>query len=118
MSEDTDPAEALFTVDELPALQPGQASRWLEFSVRKATHLTDEDQAMIGAARAGAFALDQAMIGRGPKVAYAIAAVLTPYAEVLARCGLSPVDERGGDGPATGAAAFLASIANPTPPTP
>lgn len=105
-------------VASLPPSRPGQTAALLQRALDAATHLVDDDQAMIGAARAGAFALDQAMIGRGPKVAYAVAAVLSPYAEVLARLGLSPVDERGGDGPATGAAAFLAELANPTPPTP
>jgi len=106
-------------IGSLPPARPGQTAALLQRALDAATHLVDDDQAMIGAARAGAFALDQAMSGSGPKVAYSVAAVLTPYAEVLARLGLSTDDQRGGGAsPADGAMAFLQGLAKPTKPTP
>lgn len=113
MSQDT-PAAALFGEDDLPPAAPGQTSALLQRALDAASHLVDEDLAMIGAARAGAFALDQAMTGRGPKVSYAVAPVLSAYREVLQTLGLAPQRV---ESPATGAAAFLADL-GPTPPAP
>lgn len=103
----------LFGMDEIPTGGKGRYERALDHSIEKSSHLVDEDVAMIGAARAGAWALDQAGTGSGPKATYAVAAVLSAYREVLQALGLSP---NRGDTPATGAAAFLADL-GPTPPS-
>lgn len=120
MSADELPGAAVLPgldVGELPPARPGQTSDLLERALKAAeARLTDDDLAMIGAARAGAFALDQALAGRGPKVTYAVASILSAYAEVLGRLGFSP-DVARGDAPADGAAAFLATL-GPTPPSP
>jgi hypothetical protein len=95
---DNEAQEGLFTVHGMHVQGGvGRTEQLLERTVEwaeKAGHLTEEDGALVGAARVAARALDAAE-KLGGKSPYAVASVLTPYRELLAALRL-PADSNGG----------------------
>lgn len=102
---DEDQGAALFTLDELVALDDGRPPGRVEAALAKAVAagqaagtLVAEDLGLIGSALVGAKALDRAELLPPGKSVYAVAQLLTPYRETLAALRL-PAAVTPADGP-------------------
>lgn len=101
-----DAPDGLFTEEDIP-LPPGgdnlAAVRHAIAAAAKSGRLLADDAALIRAAETGARALDRAERAPGDKAAYAFAAAMRSYQDVLSRLGLNgraDLPTGGGDGAA------------------
>lgn len=101
LDDDDDQGDSLFDVADVPAPTGGANLAKLDASLA-ARGVEAIDQALAEQARTAALALDRALRGKNP--AYAVAALMKPYHEVLCALGLGGVVAGAGpdDGDALG----------------